>query len=401
MGVYNFVVNTGVVIPDTSDIRNDVITEFREIFGSDFITDAESPEGQWIDSETTSRQSVARNNASVANQLNPDLAGGPFFDAIWALTGGQRTQATSSTVSATLTGTAGTFIPVGSIARTTAGDEFRTTTPVVIPSSGSMTGVEFASVETGPIAAGANTLTAIVTNILGWETVTNPAAATLGRVTQSDADARNERRRTLGLQGRSISEAVTSNVNQIEGVRSLQFRENVTNMTQTIDGITLVAHSIWLAVEGGANNDIAQTLLRTKTAGANWNGTTSVMVTDAFSGQTYTVMFDRPTAINMLVRVTIQGSSTVEDPGEAIRDSVIRYANGEIQGEDGFSIGTDVSPFELSSAINFDNPSLFITNVEVAMKSETPDYSNDTFTIAINQLAAIEFRTDITVVIMS
>ena len=127
MGVYNYVESTGLIVPDTADTRLDVISEFRGIFGDDFITDAESPEGQWIDAETSSRQSVARNNAAVANQINPDVAGGPFLDAIWSLTGGSRTDATRSTAMATVTGSSGTLIPSGSLARTTDGNEFRST----------------------------------------------------------------------------------------------------------------------------------------------------------------------------------------------------------------------------------------------------------------------------------
>ena len=64
-------------------------------------------------------------------------------------------------------------------------------------------------------------------------------------------------------------------------------------------------------------------------------------------------------------------------------------------------MGADVSPFEISAAINVDNPSLFITRVEVAMKEDTPVYSTDTLDIALNQIAAIEADSDITVVITS
>ena len=117
--------------------------------------------------------------------------------------------------------------------------------------------------------------------------------------------------------------------------------------------------------------------------------------------RSYTVLFDRPTTVNVLIRVTIRGSSTVDDPGAAIRESVQRYARGDIDGEEGFTVGADVSPFEISAAINVDNPSLFITRVEVAMKEDTPVYSTDTLDIALNQIAAIEADSDITVVITS
>ena len=151
MGVYNYIVSTGVIVPDTSDTRNEVIEEFQEIFGNDFITEAESPEGQWIDAETTSRQSVARNNANIANQINPDIAGGIFFDAIWSLTGGGRSTGRRSQVNATLTGSSGTIIPIGTRASTTLGAEFRSVNTIIIPSSGSVTGQAFESVNVGPI----------------------------------------------------------------------------------------------------------------------------------------------------------------------------------------------------------------------------------------------------------
>ncbi len=390
MANYTYVTATGTIIPDTATTRQEVITEFQGVFGDDLITDDETPEGAWINAETTSRQSVARNNSAVANQINPNLAGGPFLDAIWALTGGQRIASTRSTVSATITGIANTSIPAQSRARTMQGAEFRAVNPITIPTTGTATGVPFESVEPGAIEAGADQLTIIADSVLGWETITNPAAATLGRTTEGDEVSRNRRRQTIGLQGRAVAVAVTSNVMNVQGVRSLAFRENITNATQVIDGITLVAHSIWVVVDGGADADIGAALLRSKTAGSNWNGTTSVIVTEPASGQNYTVRFDRPTTQAVLLRISVRGTSSVSDPITAVRDSVLRYARGEIPGEDGFLIGVDVSPFEIASAVNRDNPALFVTLSEVARDTGgTPSYSTTTLPIAINQLASV------------
>ena len=389
MAVYDYLVNTGVIVPDTATTRAEVVTEFRGIFGDDLVTDPETPEGVWIDAETTSRQSVARNNAAVANQINPNIAGGPFLDAIWALTGGQRTDATSSTVTATLSGIANTSIPAGSLARTTQGDTFRAVNPVVIPVSGTLTGVSFESVEPGAIPAGVGELSTIVDSILGWETITNPAGATLGRATESDEVSRRRRRNTLGLQGRSIAEAVSANVSDVPGVRSIAFRENVTNATTTIDGIELVAHSVWVAVDGGADAAIGSALLRSKTAGAAWNGDQSVIVNEPFSGQNYTVNFDRPTPSAVAIRATVRRTSQVADPITTVRDSILRYARGEIRGEDGFVIGADVSPFEISGAVNSDTPAIFVTRLEVALAEQTPAYSTNTLIIATDGIATI------------
>lgn len=389
MAVYQFITATGTVVADTSATRNEVIAEYRQVFGQDLITDDETPEGVLINAETTSRQSVARNNATLANQINPNLAGGVFLDAIWALTGGMRNPATRSTVNATITGIANTNIPAGSEATTTGGDTFRTVVSVTIPVSGTLANVAFESVEVGEIDIGASTLTTVSGDVLGWETVNNPAAGTRGQATESDEASRQRRRLTLGLQGRSVAAAVQANVLEVPGVQSLAFRENITNMTQVIDGITLVPHSIWAAVQGGADADIGLALLRSKTAGSNWNGTSSVDVIEPASGQSYTVRFQRPTTVAMAVRLMVRRTSNVSDPITAARESVLRYARGEIPGETGFSIGSDVSPFEVASAVNRDNPAIFVVRSEVAAAAQTPAWSTDTFTIDTDELATI------------
>ena len=333
MAVYSFIESTGTVVPDTSTTRESVVMEFRGVFGQDLITDDETPEGLWINAETTSRQSVARNNANLANQINPNLAGGTFLDAIWALTGGGRTTATRSTVTATVTGLANTQIPAGTRAATTGNNQFRAVNAITIPTTGTITGTAFESVDTGPVDAGANTLTRIVDSVLGWETITNPAPATPGVAQESDEDSRNRRRNTLGLQGRSVAAAVTANLTAVRGVRSLAFRENITDQTATIDGVSLLPHSVWACVDGGADVDIAGALLRSKTAGANWNGAQTQAVVEPISGQSYTVRFDRPTVTQVAVRATVRRTSNVADPITAVRESVVRYANGQIPGK--------------------------------------------------------------------
>ena len=398
MANYNFIESTGTIVPDTSTTRESVVVEFRGVFGQDLITDDETPEGAWINAETTSRQSVARNNANLANQINPNLAGGPFLDAIWALTGGGRTTATRSTVTATVTGIANTQIPAATRAATTDGNQFRAVNTITIPISGTATGAAFESVDTGPVAGGVNTLTNIVDAVLGWETITNPTAAIPGVAQESDEDSRNRRRRTLGLQGRSVAAAVTANLTAIPGVRSLAFRENITNTTMVVDGISLLPHSVWACVDGGADVAIAGALLRSKTAGANWNGAQSQAVTEPVSGQSYTVRFDRPTVTQIAVRATVRRTSNVADPITAVRDSVVRYANGLIPGEEGFVVSGDVSPFELSAAVNRDNPAIFVSRCEVAVASQTPAYSTDTLLIPTNGVARVN-PTDVLVVI--
>jgi uncharacterized phage protein gp47/JayE len=387
MDDFEYIVETGVIIPDTSEILTNVQNEYKSAFGQDLVVSPETPQGMLITAEALARDSVVRNNAALANQINPNLAGGIFLDAIWALTGGQRIVATRSSVFATIAGVPSTVIPAFTRAATPDGDEFETVSTVIIQPNGSVI-AEFRSVEYGPIPAAANTLTQIIDAILGWETVDNADAAILGRETESDSASRSRRRNTLALQGQSQAEAITSGLYNTEGVRSLTFRENVADTSETIDGVLMVPHSIYVCVDGGTDQDVASMILEKKSSGSNWNGDQEVDVFEPFSGQLLTVKFDRPDPIPVLARVTIKANTSILDPQAAIKEAILAFANGEIDGEDGFTVGATVSPFELAGAINKLYPSIFVLKVEVSYSSPI-SYTTDILPIQIFEIATI------------
>ena len=264
----NYLTQTGVVVPDVSDILAEVQGEYVSVFGFDMSTDPSTPQGVLITAEALARTQVVQNNAALANQINPNVAGGTFLDAIMALTGVQRTPQSQTVVTnVTVTGVVGTVVPEGSQAQTAAGDIFAADQAVTIPSGGS-TQVNFASVEYGPIPCAGNALNAITGGgVLGWESVDNnpsstPASiTTLGKTTQSDQAARAYRNNTLAFQGLSLIEAVSAALYAVPGVASLTLQENVSAVTATINGISMVPHSIYACVEGGSNAAVAGALL--------------------------------------------------------------------------------------------------------------------------------------------
>jgi uncharacterized phage protein gp47/JayE len=396
MADYTYIQETGTIIPDTGDILTEVQNEFKDVFGADLVTTPDTPQGVLMTAFALARDSIVRNNAALANQINPNLAGGVFLDAIWALTGGARAIATRSTVTGQLTGVPSTLIPAGSRAQTTEGDLFETTGDVSIIANGTAE-VEFRSVEYGPIPALSGTLTQIITGIVGWETVTNADNATLGVEEQSDQSVRALRRNTLALQGVALPEAIVSGLYMTEGVRSLSFRENVTDSPITIDGVSLDPHSIYVCVDGGTDMDVATTLLNNKSLGCGWNGGVTVDVLEPFSGQEYEVKFSRPTEVEIDIRVTIRASTQLTDPAQDVKDAIMAYVNGEQTGEPGFTVGNDVSSFELASAINRVQPLIYVQKVEI--KTGADPYSTDEIEILISEIAVTD-ETNITVVVV-
>jgi len=378
---YQYVIPTGLVVPDTSQTLTQVQQEWETAFGADLIVTPDTPQGVMITAETLARNNVINNNAAVANQINPNIAGGVFLDAILALTGVQREAQTPTVVpNVTVTGVVGTTIPQGVQAKTSAGDIFRSTSTVVIPSGGTTT-VNFQAVEYGPVACAINALNTIVTAVIGWETVDNSTAGTLGTTTQSDAAARAFRQNTLAFQGLSLAEAITSALYAVPGVTSLIFQENVAGTTSVINSITMGSHSVYACVEGGTDNDVAAALLENKSSGAGWNGSTTVSVLEPASGQTYSVKFDRPAQIGILIRATVKNVST-----DAATQALLDYANGVIPGVAGFVVGASVSPFELAGAIITENPGAYVSSCTISQISPV-SFSVSQIPIAVNQIA--------------
>lgn len=387
MADYEYLTESGVVVADTADLQSDVVSEWQSAFGSDLVTTAETPQGVMITAEVEARDAVVRNNAALANQINPNIAGGIFLDAICALSGGKRAAATYSTVKlVALVGVASTLIPAGSQATSEAGDTFALDTAVVLDDTGNGVG-NFTAILPGPIAVAPHALNSIATSVLGWEGIDNDNAASVGSNEQSDASLRLERTQTLALQGQSTPEAIISGVRGLDGVRSLAFRENITGATAVIDGITLVEHSIWLCVDGGTDAEVAAMILEKKSGGADMNGAVEVDVVEPSSGQTYPVKFDRPDPVGILVRATIRTGSILSDLIGATKSYILAYVNGEIDGEVGFAVGEDVSPFELAGAVNIGMASIYVIKMEVAYDTGSPTYVTTTLDIALNEIA--------------
>lgn len=405
MAAYKYVSPEGVIVPDTSAILEDTNTEFQDVMGKDVPVNPSSPQGVLIASDVAVRSEVVANNAVVANQINPNYAGGIFLDDIWALTGGKRRAATYTIVdNVKLTGVPGIVIPSGARRATSAGDVFQLLTTVILSAAGVAYG-SFQALEEGAIDCPVHSLTVPVAGYtaIGWETSDNEEAGTIGSNQQSDLSARQERKQTLAQQGRSLSEAVFSRVRAVDGVRSMTFRENKTNVAKTIDGIALNPNSVWVCVDGGLNADIAAALYRSISGGAGYNGAISVNVKDPFSGQTDTVKFDRPTAKPIMVRVTgnITGSMT-SNPEAIVKQAVVDYGAGLLENsEQGFAVGEDVSPYEIASAVNYRAPGIFVTKVEIALQpasGEQPAWQTTTMDISLKEKATVDLSSVLVVV---
>lgn len=383
---YQFIDATGVILPDVSTLKTGVQDEFKAALGDDIDLSDDTVVGTLVTAETLARANVLATNALIANQLNPNIAGGVFLDSIGALLGIFRKDSTSSVVSSvTVTGVPYTTIPAGSRARTAAGDLFETTADITLQASGSGT-IDFQSVEAGEVACAVGALNIIVSPVLGWETVNNTTGAVLGTATQSDRAFRRYRRDVLAIQGTSTVQAIQSAIYAVDGVKSMYFQENYTDDTVTVDSIEILPHSIYACVAGGADADVAVALLN-KDVGCNWNGDTSVVVTDPNTNRQTTVKFDRPEEIALIVRVTVKAGSGVSNVETIVKNAILAWASEADDGRPGLRVGGDTSPFEIGAAINESSPILQIRKVEIGLYGGS--YQTTEIDVAINKLPTL------------
>ena len=391
---YKYISETGVIVPDTETLLADVTREWQDAFGA-INTDPATPQGVMIAAEVINRENVANNNAALANQINPNIARGVFLDAICALMGIERHVATSSEVAGVnLAGVPGTNIPAGTLAKDTEGHMWALKVAVTLPTSSSV----WVCTDTGPVPLLAGALNEIVTPVLGFETIYNAAAAqVIGTSQETYYELRNRRKVTLAKQGISTDEAQLSGVFDIPGVTSAVFRENTSNTNATIDGVDMVAHSIWLCADGGDSFEIAKTMQRNKTDGAGYNGAIEIPVTNSHSGQTVTVKFDRPAHIPVSVSIVgrVNGDKSV-NPQVVIPQAVADWAAGKVDGDPGLTIGTAVSVFEIGGAVNIAVPGFQVTQV-VLSSGGVPQPGN--IAISLKQRAIIGVS-DVSVVVL-
>lgn len=323
------------------------------------------------------------------NQWSPGLARSNNLSALVQLNKLQRKEATASTVTLTLTGTNGTVVPAGSQVRDT------NQTITVALDSDTTIGVSgtidasATAIDTGPLSAAIGVLTVIVNPVTGWSSVTNAAAATPGRDTESDEGLRR-RRVDSTFRGQGNNEAVFAEVANIDEV---EFVRVYVNSTLTTDSRGIPGKEITIVVVGGDNTEIAQAYDRTVGADNVGYGNTQVILTTD-QGYPREVNFIRPDPVDIYVSVTVTaGDNFPEDGDDRIKQAIVDYAAGGADAlgwddggnQDGFPPGDDVILSRLYTPIN-SVPDHTVTDLQIGFS--VPGLGTSNLTINYDEVSA-------------
>lgn len=391
---------TGLIVPQESEVLTGVQADYDDAFGGDLNPSLETPQGQLASSTAAIVADANAVFAEFVNQVDPDTASGFMQDAIARIYFLDRQPAAPTVVVCELTGNPGTVIPVGAQAADTSGNRYVSLEGGSIPPTGTLT-LSFANTLDGPIPCPAATLTVIFKAITGWDTINNVAPGLLGSDVESQAAFAYRRAQSVALNARGSLPSIYAAVFDVDDVLDVYATENTTSVVVNVGATNypLAPHSLYVAAVGGESDAIAKAIWTKKDVGCDYNGNTTVVVTDD-SGYlpplpTYNVKFERPAALPILFEVQIQ-----DDPGlpSNIVDLVKAAIIGTFNGVDG---GTRVRIGSLLLASKF-YPGVIRIGPEVSVLSILLGSVTPTLTsqlIGIDQAPTVD-AADITVTLV-
>lgn len=318
---------TGFHYPDYPTILAQITQEYRNIYGSDVYLEPDSQDGQWLAVLSLALYDSFQVAANVYSSFSPLTAQSDALSRNVKINGIRRRVATYSTADLVIVGQAGTIITNG-IAEDTLGQKW-IIPATTIPPAGTIT-VTATAEQIGAINALANTINKIATPTLGWQTVNNLAAATIGIPVETDAQLRARQAISTALPSLSVMEGIVGAVASLAGVTRYKGYENDETAT---DSNGIPGHHISVIVEGGNTQAIAEAIASKKTPGTGTFGTTSASVTDRY-GVPNLIRFYRPTVATISAEVTIRAlpgytSGFADQIKSAIADAINALQIGE------------------------------------------------------------------------
>jgi len=370
--------SSGISVPTFNDILQSLIATAQSIFGSDIYLTPDTQDYQLLAAVAMAINDANQQIVATYNGFLPNYAQGAGLSALVKINGLVRESPTNSTALVTIAGVVGTTINNG-VVQDGNGNKWSLPSSVVIPLSGAIT-VTATCQTAGAIAAPANSISQIVTVIQGWQSVTNPDAATPGAPVETDAALRQRQAQSTAISSITPLEAILSAVANVAGVERYAIYENPTGTT---DGNGVPPHSIGVVVEGGSATAIAQVIEQTKSPGTGTYGTTSEIVEDP-AGLPITINFFELVNVSIYVAVTIQPlQGYVDQDGTDLINAIVNFINSLAIGEDVFYNWIIAAASQISLA---EGQTYYVTALYIGTSPSPSGTAN--ITIPFNEAAA-------------
>lgn len=314
---------TGLTIKTAAEIEAEIIAAIKDpaVMPAAQIG-PESPLGQTISIIAAQLGACYQVQQQVYEAADPDDAADEQLDSACALGRITRQGASKSTVTLRFTGTNGTAVGVGTIARIPDGARFITTAGGTV----SFGRVDLAAEaeDFGPVVALAGTITEAVTVIAGISAVTHISDAVVGRLVESDQALRQRREASLAVNGSATDAAIAARCLESDGVTQCIV---ISNRTSVTDAYGIPARAARVVVYPTSLTTTRRAALRAviwahTPAGIELDGATSGTIVDS-QGVTQTIKFQYATEVAVHVEIVVTTDPTTYGGDAAVSAAVL------------------------------------------------------------------------------
>lgn len=301
------ITGAGLSVPVYPDILQDFVSAYQSAYGLPSYVQPDAADYQWISAVSKKANDAMGAVILCYNSRSPQTAVGADLDSIALIVNITRLPATFSEAALTITGVVGTVITNG-VAVDQNGVLWALPTPLTIPTGGT-TVVTAMCLTPGAVLAAPGIINQQSTPQGGWTGVTNVAAAIPGNPVETDSAFRGRIALSTGLNSLTTLDATIAAIAAVDGVTRYNVLENYTASSETIDGVTVNAHSIAAIVEGGDADDVAYAIYANRGIGCGMNngitGFFATLVTDPITGYQMNVYFSLPTYVPIYTALSI------------------------------------------------------------------------------------------------
>lgn len=382
-----YIDETGYHYPTYNDILEYLIDRMQTIYGSGIYLGNDSPDYEMLSTFAELTYDAYQAGEVLYNAQSVETAIGAGLDYQVALAGISRKQATRSAVELVLSGTGNTII-TGGVCADANGYLWDIPGSVTLDANGQATATAYCR-EYGFVSAQENTITRIMTPTLGWESVTNPAAAVAGTIREKDSELRARFRQSVALSSTSMLDSLQSAILAVEDVIRCAVYGNDTGET---DANGIPPHTVCCVVEGGNDQELAEIIWRKKGIGPGSYGGASgdpnlvqCIVYDT-NNNAHTVSFARLAYVDVTVSIeVIPKGGYSEDIATEIKMAIVDYLRT-------FGIGVTLDVSTLWSVVqsvntNLQKPLFSIKSVKA--KRGTDSLSTADVLIGFNEVARV------------
>lgn len=314
----------GISIQTYQEIYDELAAAYKLIYGNDIDLSANTPDGQRVGIEAQARLDLQSYGAAIYQQMDPDFAIAQALNRIIKLSGLTRRPASRSQVDVTINVDRNLTLPDDYQVEDDLGQVWESDGTQSL-TTGNNTVTLFAE-NFGAVEADAGTVNEPVTIVIGVQSVTNSAAATVGQDEETDEELRIRRNRSLENPATSTIGGLFAVLGDLSGVTDLAVYENDQDTTDVARDIP--PHTIWCVVQGGDVADIVEAIAKNKTGGAGTKGDIEGIYEEDLErpdGSTFTIFhemrFDRPTDVALTITLDVESKG-----GSAIDTAAIKAA---------------------------------------------------------------------------